>query len=82
MQYASPGPTPQPGDVILGRTHDASRRYTLSTSKQALQIACKTYEEAIARADRFAQAQHVDVWQTDDDRRFTRVVECRVATSA
>jgi hypothetical protein len=45
------------------------------------QIACKTYEEAIVQADRFAQSQHVDVWKTDNDRAFTRIIECRVVTS-
>lgn len=81
MRYSSPGPTPQSRDVILRRAHDASRRYTLSTSGEAPQIAYKTYEEAIAQADRFAQSQHVDVWQTDDDRAFTRVIEYRVVSS-
>jgi hypothetical protein len=78
MLYSSPGHTPASGDVILRRTNDASRRYTLSTSGEPPQISCKTYQEAIARADRFGQSQHVDVWQTDDDRAFTRVIECRV----
>ena len=82
MRYSSPDETPKSGDVILGRTHDASRRYTLSTSGEAPQIACPTFEEAIARADRFARSQHVDVWKTDDDRTFTRIIECRVVRSA
>lgn len=79
MRSSSPGHTPKPGDVILSRTHDALRRYTLSTSGKAPQIACVTRAEAITRSDRFAQSQHVDVWQTDDDRAFTRIIECRVA---
>lgn len=78
MRYSSPGQTLKPGDVVLSRTHDASRRYTLSTSGEAPQIACVSCEEAIARAGRFAQSQHVDVWQTDDDRAFTQIIECRV----
>lgn len=81
MRYSTPGQTPQSGDVILRRTHDASHRFTLSTSGEAPQIACATYEEAIARAERFAQSQHVDVWQTDDDRAFTRIIECRFVSS-
>jgi len=81
MRYSSPGQTPQCQDVILRRTHGASRRYTLSTAGEAPQIAYKTYEEAITQADRFAQLQHVDVWQTDDDRSFTRVIEYRVVSS-
>ena len=82
MRYSSPGPTPQAGDIILSRTHDVSRCYTLSTSEGAPQMACKTYEEAIAQADRFAQSQRVDVWKTDNDRAFTRIIECRVVSSA
>ncbi len=82
MVYPSPGRIPTSGDIILRRTTDASRRYTLSTSEEAPQIACATYQEAIAQADRFAQSQHVDVWQTDDDRAFTRIIECRLVTSA
>ena len=77
MQYSSPGPTPQSGDVILRRDQDTSRRYTLSTSENAPQIAYKTYEEAIAQADRFAQSQRVDVWKTDNDRAFARIIERR-----
>ena len=81
MQVSSHGPTPQSGDVILSRTRDASRRYTLSTLEGAAQMACKTYAEALAQVDRFAQSQHVDVWKTDNDRAFTRVIACRVASS-
>jgi hypothetical protein len=81
MQYASPVDSPKAGDVILRRTTDASRRYTLSTFGEVPQIACPTLEDAVARADRFARFQHVDVWKTDDDRAFTRVIECRVVSS-
>jgi hypothetical protein len=82
MVYPSPGPTLKSGDVILRPTNDASDRFTLSTSGEAPQIACATYEEAIARAERFAQSQHVDVWRTDDDRTFTRIIDCRFVSSA
>lgn len=77
MRYSSPGHIPRSGDVILRRTNDASRGYTLCTSEAAPQIVCATYEEAIARADRFARSEHVDIWQTDDDRVFERVIEYR-----
>lgn len=73
---------PKSGDVILRRTNNASRRYTLSLSGGTAQIACTTYKEAISRAERFAQSEHIDVWQTDDDHVFTRLVEHRVAKSA
>lgn len=81
MRYSSPAQTPKSGDVILRRTNDASRRYTLSTSGEAPQITCATYEEAIAQADRFAQSQYVDVWKTNDQA-FTRILEYRVVSSA
>lgn len=77
MGYPSSGHLPKSGDIILRRMNDASRRYTLSTSDGAAQIACTTLQEAIAGADRFARSQHVDVWQTDDGRVFTRIIEWR-----
>jgi hypothetical protein len=78
---SSPGNGPAVGDIILSRTNDASRRYTLSSSGEAPQITCSTYEEAIARAERFARSHTVDVWQTDDGHAFTRLVECRVIST-
>ena len=82
MLYPPTGQIPTSGDIILRRTNDPSRPYTLSTSEEAPQVAWATYQEAIAQADRFARSQHVDVWQTDDDRAFTRIIECRAVTSA
>lgn len=81
MVHSSPRSIPQSGDIIL-RQRDASRRCTLSTSEDAPQIECDTYEEAIAEADRFAQSQHVDVWKTDGGGAFTRIIEWRVVGSA
>jgi hypothetical protein len=77
MGYPSSGHLPKPGDIILRRMNGASTRYTLGTSGGAAQIACTTLQEAIAGADRFARSQHVDVWQTDDGRVFTRIIEWR-----
>jgi len=71
---------PERGDVILGRTVHTPGRYTLCTSGEAPQIACVTYDEAIGRAARFAHSQHVDVWKTDDNCAFTRIIECRAAS--
>ena len=82
MIASAPGQMPKSGDIILRRPNDASCRFTLSTSEEPPQIACPTYEEAIAQADRFAQSQHVDVWQTDDDRAFARIIEYRAVRSA
>ena len=82
MVYSSPADAPRAGDIILRQPKDASRRYTLGTSGEHPQIACATREEAIERANRFAQSQYVDVWLTEDDRSFTRIIECRMVTSA
>jgi hypothetical protein len=72
---------PKVGDVVLTRTNDAAHSYTISMTGEAPQIACTTFEEAIARADAFAHLHHLDVWYTDDGRTFTRVVEGRVVGS-
>jgi len=42
---------------------------------------CATREEAAAQAYRFARMHHVDVWQTEDSRTFTRIFEARLARS-
>lgn len=68
---------PKAGDIILRRTNDASYRYTLTTTEEVPQIACATFEAAIARADAFARSHKVDVWYTDDDRVLTPIVEGR-----
>jgi hypothetical protein len=72
---------PQAGDIILKRTNDLSSRFTLATNGEVPQLTCATFEEAIARADAFAQRHNVDVWHTDDDRVFTRIVEGRAVGS-
>jgi hypothetical protein len=82
MADSSRGDIPRSGDVILRRTNNGSRRFTLSLSGGAPQIACATYKEAVARAERFSHSEHVDVWQTDDGHAFTRIFEHRVAKSA
>ena len=78
----SPGAgTPKPGDIVLSRAHDGSHRYELKALDEAPQLACATREDAAAQADRFARTHHVDVWQTDDGRTFTRIFEARLASS-
>jgi hypothetical protein len=73
------GPAPQTGDIILRRADDLSHRYTIATTGEPPQIACKTFEEAIRRADAFAQSCRVDVWHTDDGRIFERIARSRLA---
>jgi hypothetical protein len=73
---------PASDDVVLSRATDGSLRYMLSSSGGTPQIICATYEDAIARADRFARAQHLDVWRTDNNRTFRRILECRPGRSS
>jgi hypothetical protein len=75
------GHGPKVGDVVLRRANDAPLLYTICTTGEAPQIACATFEEAIARADAFAQVHNVDVWHTDDGHEFTRIVEGRAVGS-
>lgn len=67
---------PKPGDIVLKRVSDGSHQYALSASGDVAQIVCATYEAAIAEAGRFASAKGVDVWQTDDNQTFSRIVQC------
>jgi hypothetical protein len=76
-----PGQGPQDGDVVLTRTNDAPHLYTISAMGKAPQIAFTSFEEAITRADAFAQVHNVDVWHTDDGHVFTRIVEGRAVGS-
>jgi hypothetical protein len=73
---------PKPGDIVLERVSDGSRRYALTTSRRVPQIMCATYEEAMAEASRCARARRLDVWETDDHRTFSRIVECRPVREA
>lgn len=82
MVHSPPGATPTPGDIVLSRANDGSIRYLLSKFGGAPQIMCAAYEDAVAEAYRFARAQNLDVWQTDDNRTFRRILECRMASSA
>ena len=81
MQLLQAG-APKPGDIILERIGDGSRRYALTTSGHVPQIMCATYEEAMAEAGRCARARRLDVWETDDHCTFSRIVECRPVREA
>jgi hypothetical protein len=82
MVHSSLAGLPKTGDIVLKPVADGSRRYALGTTGHAAQIMCATYEEALAEAGRFARAQGLDVWQTHDDHTFSRILECRPASSA
>jgi hypothetical protein len=81
MSTSSPVVAAKPGDIVVGRVNDGSRRYTVGTPGGGPQIIYATHEEATARVDRFARTHHVDVWQTEDGRTFTRILEARLASS-
>jgi hypothetical protein len=82
MVHPSPAIIPKPGDLILRRATDGSRRYTVSPLGDAPQIVCDTYQEAAVQSNRFARTHHLNVWQTDDDHTFRRIGERRLASSA
>jgi ketosteroid isomerase-like protein len=71
MSTSSAHEGPGNGDVIVRRTTDASRRYTVGTLRQPAQFICRTREEAVARATSYAAAHGVDVWSTRDGKAFT-----------
>jgi hypothetical protein len=74
-------PTPKRGDVVVSRANDGSTRYALNRFGESPQVMCATREEAAVQAERFARTQHLDVWQTEDGRTFTRIFEARLASS-
>jgi hypothetical protein len=81
MVRSSPATIPHPGDVVVSRASDGSHRYVLSTFSEVPQVACATRDEAVAQAERFARTHRVNVWPTEDDRTFTRIIEARLASS-
>lgn len=81
MSLSSSDDTPRNEDVIIKRTNDGSSRYTLGTLREPAQFSCATYNDAVARASRYAAAFRVRAWQTDDDRRFTRIMKTQPAAS-
>jgi hypothetical protein len=72
-----PAAIPKRGDMVVTPTNDGSHRYALGTFGEAPQLVCPTQQEAMAQADRFARTHHLDVWQTDDGRTFTRISKAR-----
>jgi hypothetical protein len=81
MVLSASAPIPKSGDIVVSRANDGSHRYALSRFGEAPQMMCATREEAAAQADRFARTHHVNVWQTQDGRTFTRIFEARLASS-
>jgi hypothetical protein len=60
-----PDITPEAGDVVLVCTNENPPCYALSTSPDPPQIAYSTYDEAVARAMRFARSRSVNVWRRE-----------------
>ena len=78
MISSAPAPTPRLGDIVVSCA-TSSDKYALTTFGKAPQLICTTREEATAEADRFARAYHVDVWETEDGRAFTKICDARLA---
>ena len=73
--------TPQLGDVIIHRQIHSPAVYLLSALNRPHQITCRTYEDSLDRAQRFALREHLDVWYTVDEHAFERVAQHRPAPS-
>jgi len=74
MTHTSTESKPQAGDILVHRTTASPGQYVISAIPGSLQAASKTYNQAVASVPGFLTAQRVDVWYTDDDRAFGRVI--------
>ena len=81
MVHSSVASRPTTGDIVLKAVADGSRQYAVGATDHAPQILCATYEEALAKAGRFARAQGLDVWLTNDGHTFLRILECRPSSA-
>jgi len=68
---------PRPGDIVVHRQVHSPVAYVLSRFNAAPQFSYKTYDEAIGRAIRFAQREHLDAWYTNDGQHYERVAKRR-----
>ena len=67
---------PEHGDITISPTPAAT--YGLAVIPGALQVTCRTYEEALAMAKRFASERQVDVWVAIHGREAVPVSRHRV----
>ncbi len=68
---------PQPGDVLIRRTHASDERYVLSRFPGGQQFSFRTYDEALNSARGFAARERVDVWYAADAVSLERVAAYR-----
>jgi len=78
----SPDTRPEAGDVLINRLRRPAATYALSVMPGPSQIVCGTYDEALARAMRFAKKKHVDVWVAEPGRLAAAVARHRIAALA
>lgn len=81
MTDGSPTFEPQAGDILIHRTTASPPRYVVNALPGPPQAAYETYDQAVASVTRFATAQRIDVWYTDDHRAFRRVIARRLPAS-
>jgi hypothetical protein len=53
---------PQPGDVVITSQGRSRRSFGVSTTPEPPQLSFTSFEQALARARRFAEHAYVDVW--------------------
>ena len=63
---------PRPGDIVVHRVVHSPAVYLIGRLDGMLQVSCKTYDEAIARAIGFARHESLDAWYTNDEQRYDR----------
>ena len=68
---------PEPGDIVISRIDGSGEAYALSVRPQPAQILCRTYDEALIRARRFAARQRIDVWVAENNRKVALVARHR-----
>jgi hypothetical protein len=68
---------PRPGDIVVHRQVHSPAVYVLSRLDGTLQFSYKTYDEAVARAIRFASRESLDAWYTNDEQRYERFAKYR-----
>ena len=71
------GDRPRPGDLVVHRQVHSPAVYAMGTLDGPSQFFCRTYDEAIARAIRFASRESLDAWYTNDEQRYERFARHR-----
>lgn len=77
---ASFSQSPLPGDIIIERTGDRSKRYTLGTLEQRAQVTCTTRDHAVEQGTKYATVQSVRVWLLEDRATFKLIADYPINT--